>query len=491
MSDERRDDEMLGRALARAIETQRAHETPYERSRLAARPARRGFPIWQALGAAAVLVLALAFGAWFTRPRETPPAAATSTPSEAPTSTPAATATPEPGRSTYVVYTWRDGLPPVLRTVSLAVPPSAPIEERIKARLDALNSAVSGLSGTILSADPKQFYVRSVRIDGETAVVDYSATFPVSGTLGDTALAQQIVYTATEDPTVRRVLVTENGAPMSTGHILWDKPLAREDVAGYAAQATDSVSAGAIGDVPASELRSSTSYSVDSVAPGLARFVIRVERTGGALPREYTPPVDVRLYGPSAGDQSGLGGKASLWITVPWADPNVGLRGIDRSPLRSVNTVPSGGGTIYQLKLDAAYPWRVFTLQDPARIVVDVGGATQAVSDRIAVYSPALIQPVQGGSVATPPSVGRTFTLSGAARTFEANVVWRVKDSRQSVVAEGNTTASLGTSAVWGAFGTQVTLPASVAGNVTLEVFEVSAKDGSEQGVVAIPLTVR
>ena len=71
MTDEQ-NDEILGRALARAIETQQVNEVPYEKSRIAIRPARRGFPIWQALGAVAVLVLAVAFGSWFTRPGQTP-----------------------------------------------------------------------------------------------------------------------------------------------------------------------------------------------------------------------------------------------------------------------------------------------------------------------------------------------------------------------------------------------------------------------------------
>jgi hypothetical protein len=36
-----------------------------------------------------------------------------------------------------------------------------------------------------------------------------------------------------------------------------------------------------------------------------------------------------------------------------------------------------------------------------------------------------------------------------------------------------------------------VTLPASVSGNVTLEVLESSPKDGSDIKVIRIPLTVR
>ncbi len=492
MTNERNDDEILGRALARAVETQDLRETPYERSRIAERPARRGFPLWQLGAVAAALVLALAFGSWFTRPTEPGPVATSPTPTgSASAASPSASPTAAANRQT--VYTWRDQLPPTV-TTARGGDPLASVEERIKSRVEALNTAVSGLTGTTLAADPKQFFVRSVKVEGDIVTIDYSSPFPVSGSAGDIALSQQIVYTATEEPIVRRVLVTENGKPMSTGHLLWDKPLAREDVSGYTEQASQAGSGQSFiadpgtGDVPADQLRLATNFSVDTFAPGLARFVIQYERTSGALPQGFVPRfealrprLDAVLRGFAGTDRPG---KATLWVTVDGADPKVGVEIVDRSPLRSVETIRSGATTTYRLKIDAAYPWRVFTLANPTRLVVDIGGAPRAVSDRIAVYAP-----TAGSTIDS--RISRTFTLSGASRTFEANVVWRVKDSTQKVVASGHTTASLGTSPVWGTFSTQVTLPPTVSGNVTIEVYEASAKDGSELGLVAVPVAVR
>ena len=83
------------------------------------------------------------------------------------------------------------------------------------------------------------------------------------------------------------------------------------------------------------------------------------------------------------------------------------------------------------------------------------------------------------------------LTLTGSARVFEANVVWRVLDSTGKVVANGHFLTSLGSSAVWGTFNTKIAMPANVRGNLTLELFEASPKDGSAQGVVQIPLAVR
>ena len=110
--------------------------------------------------------------------------------------------------------------------------------------------------------------------------------------------------------------------------------------------------------------------------------------------------------------------------------------------------------------------------------MVDVGGDPRLVSDRISVDGPIFDQ-----------KVGPTLTLFGAARVFEANVVWRLKDSSQKIIASGHTNASLGSGEVWGTYRTTITIPASVSsGRLTLEVYEASPKDCSEQGLVSIPV---
>ena len=155
-------------------------------------------------------------------------------------------------------------------------------EERIKSRVNALNNAVSGVSGTILVADPKQFFVRSVKVQGDTATIDYSARFPATGSSGDIAMLQQIVYTATEEPGVTRILVTENGNPMNTGHIIWDKPVTRDDVSGYGPLTNEVVeedqsrpcTPNCPAPVPA---KLSNNYSVDTFAAGVARFIVQVD----------------------------------------------------------------------------------------------------------------------------------------------------------------------------------------------------------------------
>jgi hypothetical protein len=456
------------------------------------------------IGGAVAAVLAIGIAFWLTRPiadrgpvggSSAPPlttapvvASPTATASgAAPSATPSATATTAP--DTQTVYIWRDGLPPLLTTVP-GGNFQAPVEERIKVRVEALNSGVSGLSGTVLRADPRQFYVKAVKVEGDTATIDYSAPFPPAGALWDGALAQQIVFTATEEPTILRVLVTENGKPMNTGHLLWDKALTREDVDGYSAKAEQSLADPGTGSVPAADLRLSTSYSVDTLSPGLARFIVQVDRTSAALPQGFRPKFDIQMHGPSTGDQSGYRGKALLTVAMPGAPARDGFENVDRSPLRSINTIPWNDGSMFQLKIDAQYPWRALVLSNPTRLVIDIGGMVQSVSDRIAVYSPASMVHFELVAGRTPPPpLGRQFTVLGLARTFEANVVWRVTEGMRTI-AEGHATASEGTSAVWGMYSTQVALPASTGGQVTLEVYEASPRDGTPVGLVAVPLVI-
>src|SRR5688500_17694438 len=110
-------------------------------------------------GAAAAVVVAIGIGFWLTRPivdrgpvgdsSASPLTSAsvaasptTTASSAAPSATPSTTATS--ASNTQTVYIWRDGLPPLLTTVP-GGNPQAPLEERIKARVEALNNSVSGL----------------------------------------------------------------------------------------------------------------------------------------------------------------------------------------------------------------------------------------------------------------------------------------------------------------------------------------------------------
>ena len=171
--------------------------------------------------------------------------------------------------------------------------------------------------------------------------------------------------------------------------------------------------------------------------------------------------------------------KYGIRITIRGTEIKPGIEIVDQSPLRAIQSVTTNGSTTYELALDDQRPWRVALLPNPDRIVVDIGGYPTSLSDTVAVYSP------------KPGDSGRQFTVSGLSRTYEATTQWRVVDSARRELAKGFTTASRGTSAVWGTYQFSVQLPASVSGNVTLEVYWGSPRDGADTGLVQVPLTVR
>jgi len=94
-------------------------------------------------------------------------------------------------------------------------------------------------------------------------------------------------------------------------------------------------------------------------------------------------------------------------------------------------------------------------------------------------------QPKPGDTVTSP------FLISGRARVFEANVLMRLLDEKGEVITRKFVTATAGAPS-WGRFNTsmQYTAPASPQ-KATLEVYTESAKDGSVQDLVRVPLTIK
>lgn len=505
MTDERRDDEILGRALSRAIETIDVNQTPYERSRIATAPARRSiFGLWQTAGAVAAIVLALAIGSWLTRPTEGPSGVAASptapTGSSSPTTTPPP-ATASPAQDRIWVYFARDGLPPTGAFVTGSFRDGSP-ESRIASRITALGTAQASNqvpAGTISALTLKASGGISVRVQGDLATVEFNTpAWDVQGSAQSQALLQQLVYTITEEPGIRRALITEKGKPNAViDQLVIDKPLSREEVFGYDYAATQSIEQ--VGDSVVADIVDWRA-SVDQVAPGLGRFVVELKPSNSAQPFSV-PNLTAKLEQVNDPNQPH---KWLIRLELPdavWQQPQgeafhcCPAKVVGKTPIRQVTAYPLGanptplpgpgtlGGGAYRgvgfgIHLDDARPWRVLVLHDPLRVVIDVGGDPQATSDRVAVY-----QPRPGATVT------RDLQLTGAGRTFEANTNWRLLDSTGREVASG--TFMGGSGPLWGAFDTRIAIPASVSGNVTLEVFEASAKDGSAQGVVQIPLSVR
>lgn len=101
---------------------------------------------------------------------------------------------------------------------------------------------------------------------------------------------------------------------------------------------------------------------------------------------------------------------------------------------------------------------------------------TPAASQNIEVLSPLMGDEVESG-----------FVVKGNARTFENTVNIRLSDSSGNILVETFTTANAPDIGQFGPFETEVDYQSQAKDGI-LEVFQYSAKDGSEIDKVEIPL---
>lgn len=276
---------------------------------------------------------------------------------------------------------------------------------------------------------------------------------------------------------------------MTIDQLAVDKPLSREDVFGYTSPGSIGKAQGitwggddTLGPVGADL----TNVTVDG---STARLIFEGHKRDATNAKANLPSFTISLEQDSeTGRPSAVAGGAKYALTVAFnwncACSSGGVAGAtiyDKTPLRAIT---SDGNTAYRIAIDDARPWRAY-MPSQTQLVIEVGGDPRATSDRISITIPTPGDQTPGN---TP--FADSLRIAGTARVFEATVTWRVRDSAGKVVATSHFNASLGSSALWGWFDNGFALPASLHGKVTLEVYEVSPKDGSEQGLVAIPLTV-
>ena len=84
---------------------------------------------------------------------------------------------------------------------------------------------------------------------------------------------------------------------------------------------------------------------------------------------------------------------------------------------------------------------------------------------------------------------GSQFVIKGKARVFENQLNFRIRDSKGLSLIEGTMSAKSPNADKFGAF--EATVSSLPAGKTTVEVFDKSAKDGSEIDKVSIDITVK
>ncbi|MEX2047626.1 MAG: Gmad2 immunoglobulin-like domain-containing protein [Chloroflexota bacterium] len=432
---------------------------------------RRRPEIISAVLAALALVVGGACGTAYVAPTPSPVPTSTSTPTATPSPTPAPAVTHD------VVYFARDRLPPVGAHVAGAGS-GATAEERIRSRLDALFTAAAP-AGLFNVAPTVKARPASVVVGAPFTVVDFTVPnddWGAAGSAGTRAFIQQLVYTITEEPGVDLVLITQNGGQIAIvggEGVVIDHPSGRHHVAGYSVAASLERVRSFDGDVvPVTPTATVTSrYSVDEVAPALARLVVELTRPGDD--QHWLPTFDVSPVAAT------VGGKNELQLTVYDGTEAASDIIIDRSPLRRLK-IESGlesRSTVYRLALDDLRPWRVGVTFDPVRIVLDVGGDPDAVNANVAIYRPRFAEPL-----------GASAVVNGMVRAFEATYEYRLTDVFGGPLTGGYGMASFGTSPIWGLF--EFRLSSIPAGTSNVEVFLRSPRDGEISDLARVAVVV-
>lgn len=417
-------------------------------------------------------------GAARVSPSPVPSASQTASPapSVSPSASPSTSPAPQPDHA--VVYFARDRLPPVASHVDAAAA-GATAEARVLSRLVALFGATAP-AGTFNTTATSGARPKSARTLGDLVTVDFTVPggdWGVGGSSSVRAFVQQIVYTATEEPGLRRALILENGAQAVIGGegLVIDHPATRDDVLGYRTAAVREPVVWR-SDTPLASAPVTSRVSVDAVSPALVRFVVDAGLSGAAAKRSLGFSASVMANDESAFPEMG---KWVLSLAVPGATANEpALRVVDRTPLRTVRASSNANGVRYELGLDDLRPWRVTLLYEPLRVVVDLGGDPDAVGTNIALYQPSFGATVRGGD-----------HLTGLIRAFEGRFEYRLRDARGTIVVDDFATASLGTSELWGTF--DVPIPATLPpGAASAEILLRSPRDGEVSESVSVSFQI-
>jgi len=155
-----------------------------------------------------------------------------------------------------------------------------------------------------------------------------------------------------------------------------------------------------------------------------------------------------------------------LLLFVPRLRPIIGLdnSALDTTP--STNTTPAT--TNDSISVDTA-PDQPTESNTRANYLLE--------NENIALFEPA-----------PETSVSNPFTVKGAARVFENVVSIRLRDGDESVLAETFATAQSADIGLFGNFEVNLSYPQPRFSMGTLEVYQESARDGSEQDKISIPV---
>ncbi|KKU71749.1 MAG: Lipoprotein LpqB, GerMN domain protein [Parcubacteria group bacterium GW2011_GWA2_47_26] len=121
--------------------------------------------------------------------------------------------------------------------------------------------------------------------------------------------------------------------------------------------------------------------------------------------------------------------------------------------------------------------------QNPSAAIVNTDLEAQAPPEIWSEGENISVRMPQPDSLVTSPLI-----VEGLARTFESDVVLRLKDDKGEELVKTFTTANAPDAGLYGPYRAELIFEKPRARAGTLEVFELSAKDGSEINKVTVPV---
>ncbi|WP_274362691.1 Gmad2 immunoglobulin-like domain-containing protein [Paenibacillus thermotolerans] len=235
-----------------------------------------------------------------------------------------------------------------------------------------------------------------------------------------------------------------------------------------------------------------------------------VEKDGGSFIDAYSLTVDehtelITSEGETiSAEDAGVGAQVEAWASGPIAESYPMQGRAAKIVLQQEDEIPAEGFVGRTAAVQAALQSQ--TGATAARAVKDAAADTEnAVWSVVLASYEAVEQPVdvridgRSGQVIAAENdafrlfspqpeteAGPGFTVEGAARVFEAAFSWQLEDGHD-ILAEGHETADGGAPA-WGRFRFEVNYEKASQPNLSLILFVYSAKDGSVEKQLMIPL---
>jgi germination protein M len=202
--------------------------------------------------------------------------------------------------------------------------------------------------------------------------------------------------------------------------------------------------------------------------------------------------VEVLMAGPTAEEAASGISSAVPEVPVLGVAISDGVASVDLD-----SEFASGGGTLMMGSRLAQLTWTLTSLEsvEEVRLLLD-GTIVETFSGEGIILDGPMVRGdfmdlVPGILVEQPAwgaPVGSTFTLKGTAAVFEAVFVYTV--SQDGIFLTDETPTMTDNGVGWGVFDTEISLPDDVTGDVVLDVWEYSAKDGARQAEREIPLSI-